>query len=148
MTNDDDKPKGRWPFSRETDQKAIVAGSISALVLTAVVGGSGVLRWGKFTADDATALQAHVIQYMEDHFVLKQDEIAMNLRIISLETIVNSIIQADKEMRADHRSLLQRVDKLPPRDLTDRVTTLEINYGWMVKRIMAHEKKDEVHTHK
>ena len=54
MADDPNEDKRRWvPWTREADEKAKLYSTIAGLFLAIVTSGTGVLRVGKYTAEDA-----------------------------------------------------------------------------------------------
>jgi len=137
----DDKPRRWLSFDREKDQKAIIGAFISALVLFAGLGGSGVLRWGKFDTDDGAKLEADAKKYADDNFVSKS---VHSEKHSILDTRIFNIEKRDEEFRKDIRlqyKMITEVDAAhPPPWFEKKVNDNKLGLSELMLRVQHLEK--------
>ena len=124
--------------------KTSVLGIISGvLFLIGAVGGSGILRIGKYTNDmaaiDNAELEAKLSKefrlLLEDKYLVKEE---YREKHSDMKSAVNAIKNNDKQMVLDIRNIYSLISKLPPQELQSAVTQntlrldhIEQEHKWM-----------------
>jgi len=121
MADDD---RRRWvPWSRETDEKAKLYSTIAGLFLAIVTSGTGVLRVGKYTADDASrsVRQERLITEAQIRAAIREREReCMSVRqgiedridaIIVSDTLMSESLRACREIAAQTGERLNYIER-------------------------------------
>ena len=137
--NDRDKPavaqdssegqSRKFPFTRKEDYKKEIVGGVLGIVTAIFLSGSGVLRWGKHTADDDKQAMAELRTHIYQNYYTRDDVngkfSAFKESVMEKHNICTGDISALKdgtgEIREDIRSLHSTIAGLPPPVLVNKV---------------------------
>jgi hypothetical protein len=112
----DDNNRRRWvPWTREADEKAKLYSTIAGLFLAVITSGTGVLRVGKYTAEDAA-------KSVKQERLITEAQIAAAIRAFEKDC---QITKGEIEKRIDS---IERVDTITSKSV-EACQTMAKQYG-------------------